>query len=133
MANDPEAFIRNLIPHNLPLAARCAASPEVEIGDDLNREIQQALIAWATMTAILKRKNRRTQSNSRHFRSGGSLLPTLNTSSSLTLGGTRMNGGGTRRRRLHGCAVKPVLKGAKSSGEIIVISFRASLRMTFAD
>ncbi|MCB9076504.1 MAG: SUMF1/EgtB/PvdO family nonheme iron enzyme [Anaerolineaceae bacterium] len=29
MAPDPIAFIRDLIPHNLPLAARCAASPEV--------------------------------------------------------------------------------------------------------
>ena len=28
MAPDPDAFIRDLVPHNLPLAARCAASTE---------------------------------------------------------------------------------------------------------
>jgi formylglycine-generating enzyme required for sulfatase activity len=44
MAKDPQAFIRDLIPHNLPLAARCAASSEVKIGDELKREIQQLLI-----------------------------------------------------------------------------------------
>lgn len=45
MAKDPQAFIRDLIPHNLPLAGRCAASPEAKISDGLKREIQQALIA----------------------------------------------------------------------------------------
>jgi formylglycine-generating enzyme required for sulfatase activity len=45
MANDPRGFIRDLMPHNLPLAGRCAASPEVDAGDDLRRELQQALIA----------------------------------------------------------------------------------------
>lgn len=45
MADDPNAFIRSLIPHNLPLAARCAASPEISVDPDLKREIQQALIA----------------------------------------------------------------------------------------
>ncbi|MFN0087066.1 MAG: TIR domain-containing protein, partial [Blastocatellia bacterium] len=35
MSREPEAFIRALIPHNLPLAARCAASPELQIGDAL--------------------------------------------------------------------------------------------------
>ncbi|MGH9846053.1 MAG: SUMF1/EgtB/PvdO family nonheme iron enzyme, partial [Blastocatellia bacterium] len=44
MAKDPAAFIRAIAPHNLPLAARCAASPEVKIGDELRREIQMALI-----------------------------------------------------------------------------------------
>lgn len=44
MAKDAEKFIRNLIPHNLPLAARCAAAPEVKIGEELKREIQNALI-----------------------------------------------------------------------------------------
>src|SRR5215813_11479730 len=44
MARDPQSFIRDLIPHNLPLAARCAASPELKIDDKLRREIQQALI-----------------------------------------------------------------------------------------
>jgi formylglycine-generating enzyme required for sulfatase activity len=45
MAKDPQTFIRDLIPRNLPLAARCAASPELKVNDDLKREIQQALIA----------------------------------------------------------------------------------------
>ncbi|MGH9845802.1 MAG: NACHT domain-containing protein, partial [Blastocatellia bacterium] len=45
MAKDLAAFIRDLMPHNLPLAGRCAASAEVKIGDELNREIQQALVA----------------------------------------------------------------------------------------
>lgn len=45
MACDPGAFIRDLMPHNLPLAARCAASPEVEVGPDLKRDLQRALIA----------------------------------------------------------------------------------------
>ena len=45
MAGDPQAFIHALIPHNLPLAARCAASAEAKIGEELRREIQQALIA----------------------------------------------------------------------------------------
>ncbi|MGE0103815.1 MAG: SUMF1/EgtB/PvdO family nonheme iron enzyme [Blastocatellales bacterium] len=45
MSNDRESFIRGLIPHNLPLAARCAASPEVIVSDELKREIQNALIS----------------------------------------------------------------------------------------
>jgi formylglycine-generating enzyme required for sulfatase activity len=45
MGKDPQGFIRGLIPHNLPLAGRCAASPEVSISDELKREIQTALIA----------------------------------------------------------------------------------------
>ncbi|MDX2029129.1 MAG: SUMF1/EgtB/PvdO family nonheme iron enzyme [Blastocatellia bacterium] len=45
MSREPEAFIRALLPHNLPLAARCAASPELQIGETLRREIQQALLA----------------------------------------------------------------------------------------
>jgi formylglycine-generating enzyme required for sulfatase activity len=45
MARDPQAFIRELIPHNLPLAARCAASQEVKIDEELRREIRQALVA----------------------------------------------------------------------------------------
>ncbi len=45
MAGDPAAFIRGLMPANLPLAARCAASPEVAIPAGLKREIQDALIA----------------------------------------------------------------------------------------
>ncbi len=45
MAKDPQGFIRDLIPQNLPLAARCAASPESKTSDELKREIQKALIA----------------------------------------------------------------------------------------
>ena len=45
MATDPPGFIRALIAHNLPLAARCAASPEVQISDELKQEIRLALIA----------------------------------------------------------------------------------------
>jgi len=45
MAADATGFIRALIPHNLPLAARCAASPEVNIDPALKREVQDALIA----------------------------------------------------------------------------------------
>jgi formylglycine-generating enzyme required for sulfatase activity len=44
MAKDAEQFIRELMPNNLPLAARCAASPEVKIGEELKREIQDALV-----------------------------------------------------------------------------------------
>src|SRR5262249_4903677 len=45
MSKDPHPFICDLIPHNLPFAARCAALPEVKIRDGLKREIQQALVA----------------------------------------------------------------------------------------
>ena len=45
MAPDPNAFIRDLVPHNLPLAARCAASTELEVDPDLKHDLQQALIA----------------------------------------------------------------------------------------
>ena len=48
MANDPETFIRNLIPHNLPLAARCAVSPELTISDKLKKQLQDALLERAT-------------------------------------------------------------------------------------
>ena len=44
MANDPAAFIRQLLPHNLPLAARCAAAPEVTVNEDLKQEIRRQLI-----------------------------------------------------------------------------------------
>ncbi|QQS45407.1 MAG: SUMF1/EgtB/PvdO family nonheme iron enzyme [Acidobacteriota bacterium] len=47
MSNDRDSFIRELIPHNLPLAARCAASTEVRVSDGLKREIQNALISRA--------------------------------------------------------------------------------------
>ncbi len=51
MARDPNAFIRGLMPHNLALAARCAASPEIDVDPALKREIQGALIARTQDTA----------------------------------------------------------------------------------
>jgi formylglycine-generating enzyme required for sulfatase activity/very-short-patch-repair endonuclease len=44
LAGIPTEVIRDLILHNLPLAARCAASPEINVDPDLKREIQIALI-----------------------------------------------------------------------------------------
>ncbi|MFZ4629754.1 MAG: TIR domain-containing protein, partial [Blastocatellia bacterium] len=47
MARDPVGFIRELIPHNLPLAARCATSREIRESPDLERlrdEIRQKLL-----------------------------------------------------------------------------------------
>ena len=44
MAEDPNRFIRDLIPHNLPLAARCAASPEIDLDPGLKSELQKRLI-----------------------------------------------------------------------------------------
>ncbi len=44
MATDVAAFIRALLPHNLPLAARCAAAAELRLGDELKRELQTALL-----------------------------------------------------------------------------------------
>jgi formylglycine-generating enzyme required for sulfatase activity len=46
MARDPVAFIRQLIPHNLPLAARCAKSGEIRESQELERlrdEIREKL------------------------------------------------------------------------------------------
>jgi formylglycine-generating enzyme required for sulfatase activity len=45
MAKDPQTFIRDLIPYNLPMAARCAACPEFSDSSESKREIQNALIA----------------------------------------------------------------------------------------
>jgi nucleotide-binding universal stress UspA family protein len=45
MATDPNAFIRDLMPYNLPLAARCAASAEVNLDPALKQDLQQGLIA----------------------------------------------------------------------------------------
>jgi formylglycine-generating enzyme required for sulfatase activity len=45
MAKASTAFIRALMPHNLPLAARCAAAPEVSLNAELKGEIQIALLA----------------------------------------------------------------------------------------
>ncbi|HMY76979.1 MAG TPA: SUMF1/EgtB/PvdO family nonheme iron enzyme, partial [Blastocatellia bacterium] len=44
MAADPSGFIRALMPHNLPLAARCAVAAESRLGNELKREIQTALL-----------------------------------------------------------------------------------------
>lgn len=44
MAKDGEAFIRALMPENLALAARCAASAEVKISEELKQEIRWALV-----------------------------------------------------------------------------------------
>ncbi len=55
MARDSEAFIRSLMPENLPLAARCAASAEANVSPELKREIQDRLIARTKdMTADLR-------------------------------------------------------------------------------
>ena len=45
MTKAPESFIHALMEHNLPLAARCAASPEINISDHFKREIQDELVA----------------------------------------------------------------------------------------
>ena len=45
MAKDSNAYIRDLMLHNLGLAARCAASGEVNIDPELKRTLQTALIA----------------------------------------------------------------------------------------
>jgi formylglycine-generating enzyme required for sulfatase activity len=47
LAANPEQFIRDLIPRNLPLAARCAAAPEVNAGPALKRELQALLVKRA--------------------------------------------------------------------------------------
>jgi formylglycine-generating enzyme required for sulfatase activity len=44
MTKQPEAYVRQLMAVNLPLAARCANSVEVRVSDKLKGEIQQALL-----------------------------------------------------------------------------------------
>jgi len=44
MAADPSAFVRALMPHNLPLAASCAVAAETRLGEELKRELQTALL-----------------------------------------------------------------------------------------
>ncbi|MBL8172266.1 MAG: SUMF1/EgtB/PvdO family nonheme iron enzyme, partial [Acidobacteria bacterium] len=44
MAKDSTTFVRDLIEPNLPLAARCAAAPEVQVSPELKRDLQQRLI-----------------------------------------------------------------------------------------
>lgn len=48
MTGDAESFVRALVDVNLPLAARCAAAPDVPVSDVLCDEIRQALIARTT-------------------------------------------------------------------------------------
>jgi formylglycine-generating enzyme required for sulfatase activity len=45
MAKDSDEFIRSLIPHNLPLAGRCAALAEVNVSEGLKARIRQELIS----------------------------------------------------------------------------------------
>jgi formylglycine-generating enzyme required for sulfatase activity len=44
MSGDPEGYIARLMEHNLPLAARCAISPEVKISEELKNRIRRELI-----------------------------------------------------------------------------------------
>jgi formylglycine-generating enzyme required for sulfatase activity len=44
MAEDPNRLIADLMKVNLPLAARCAAQPDITISRDLDRELKSALI-----------------------------------------------------------------------------------------
>lgn len=44
MSEEPEAFVTNLMPVNLVLAARCAAAPSVGISQRLRQAIQHALL-----------------------------------------------------------------------------------------
>ena len=45
MTADPAGFVTQLLPANLPLAARCAASPEVAVPPELVERLQTALLA----------------------------------------------------------------------------------------
>ncbi len=45
MASDPARFITELMAHNLPLAGRCAAQPDVEIPETLKDEVRWGLVA----------------------------------------------------------------------------------------
>lgn len=44
MTPEPEQFVRELMPVNLPLAARCAAEPDVAVSEQLVSDIQRALL-----------------------------------------------------------------------------------------
>jgi formylglycine-generating enzyme required for sulfatase activity len=44
MAKDPQNFIRLLMSYNLTVAARCAATTEIKIGDNLKNEVRKSLI-----------------------------------------------------------------------------------------
>jgi formylglycine-generating enzyme required for sulfatase activity len=55
MSGDPEGYVAQLMEQNLPLAARCAVSPEVEITEELKDRIRKGLIARTQeMTADLR-------------------------------------------------------------------------------
>ncbi len=45
MCPDPETFVQELSHHNLPLAARCAALPEVTVSEPLTAHLQEKLLA----------------------------------------------------------------------------------------
>ena len=45
MSADPDAFVRDLMDANLPLAGHCAAVPDVKVSDVLRDEIRWALVA----------------------------------------------------------------------------------------
>jgi formylglycine-generating enzyme required for sulfatase activity len=55
MSGDPEGYVVRLIEHNLPLAARCAISPEVKISDKTKDLIRERLVnRTQDMTADLR-------------------------------------------------------------------------------
>ncbi|MFN7623715.1 MAG: SUMF1/EgtB/PvdO family nonheme iron enzyme, partial [Acidobacteriota bacterium] len=55
MSGDPDGYVARLMEQNLPLAARCAVSPEVEITEELKDRIREGLIARTQdMTADLR-------------------------------------------------------------------------------
>jgi formylglycine-generating enzyme required for sulfatase activity len=55
MSGDPEGYVARLMEQNLPLAARCAVSPEVEVSEELKDRIREGLIARTQdMTADLR-------------------------------------------------------------------------------
>ena len=55
IAKSPESFIRDLMDQNLPLAARCATSPEVRVSAELKNRIRERLVdRTQDMTADLR-------------------------------------------------------------------------------
>jgi formylglycine-generating enzyme required for sulfatase activity len=55
MSDDPEGYVVRLIEYNLPLAARCAISPEVKISDKTKDLIREKLVnRTQDMTADLR-------------------------------------------------------------------------------
>ncbi|MFZ4986906.1 MAG: SUMF1/EgtB/PvdO family nonheme iron enzyme [Blastocatellia bacterium] len=45
MSANPEGYVEQLMEQNLPLAARCAVSPEVKISEEIKKRIREGLIA----------------------------------------------------------------------------------------